>query len=171
METRVSAMEDQVFGEMDKNGQYAKAADVVLGFNNRLGNALGDYERAVMIMKRLDELETYLDPLYGADALCAPATLAGELLGTEQQIRQLAQQLDQLQQLQPLLDSEHIQGHSDLRARLEAVSVRHLSHAERLGRLQDRVRSTTTAYHQVVGTLADTLVQLEEQVARAEAKK
>ncbi|XP_043194682.1 uncharacterized protein LOC122366458 isoform X2 [Amphibalanus amphitrite] len=68
LEGRVSALEDKIFGDLDKNEQYTKATDVILGFNSRMGNVLGDYERAVMIMKRLEELESYLDPLYGQRA-------------------------------------------------------------------------------------------------------
>ena len=83
LENHVSSLEEKVFGDLDKHEQYTKATDVILGFISRLGNVLGDYERAVMIMKRLDELESYLDPLYGGEQLSAtPATLAAELLAT-----------------------------------------------------------------------------------------
>ena len=37
-----------------------QATDVILGFNNRLGNVLGDYERAVMIMKRCEYLGMFV---------------------------------------------------------------------------------------------------------------
>ncbi|XP_037083517.1 uncharacterized protein LOC119103924 isoform X2 [Pollicipes pollicipes] len=168
LEERVFGLEDKVFGDLDKNDQYTKATDVILGFNNRLGNVLGDYERAVMIMKRLDELESYLDPLYGEQLTTTPASRAAELLGTQAQIRQLAQQLEAVQQLLPLLDSEHIKGAGDLRQRLQAVSECHLAQTERLARLQARSQQLACAYSQVVSTLAGTLVQLEHQVSRAE---
>ena len=82
LENHVSSLEEKVFGDLDKPEQYTKATDVILGFISRLDNVLGDYERAVMIIKRLDEVESYLDTLYGEQLSATPATLAAELLAT-----------------------------------------------------------------------------------------
>ncbi|KAF0300708.1 Dynactin subunit 3 [Amphibalanus amphitrite] len=169
LEGRVSALEDKIFGDLDKNEQYTKATDVILGFNSRMGNVLGDYERAVMIMKRLEELESYLDPLYGEQLAATPAALVSELLATEGQLAQVSQQLDKVRQLAPLLDSEHIKGAGELRGRLEAVSERHLSQAQRLTELQAAGQRLAHAYAQAVATLGVSLLQLEERVARVEA--
>ena len=59
-------------------------------------------------------------------------------------------------------------GAGELRGRLEAVSERHLSQAQRLTELQAAGQRLAHAYAQAVATLGESLLQLEERVARVE---
>ena len=40
-------------------------------FSNDLGNSLAGNERILPLMKRLEELETFLDPLFGEREVCS----------------------------------------------------------------------------------------------------
>ena len=60
-------------------------------------------------------------------------------------------------------------GAGDLRGRLETVSERHVAQARRLAELQEAGRRLATAYGRAVATLSESLLQMEERVARAEA--
>lgn len=136
LQDRLTALEHKVFGSLDKSAKYSEVTDVMLEVNCTLGRVLGDNDRAVMIMKRIDELEQYLDPLRLHKLSASPEQLAAEVSAVEPQLRQLADQLKLVQQLQPVLDSQHLKDTGSLCKRLQLLKERHSCQIERHNQLQ-----------------------------------
>ena len=64
---RIEKLEAQV-------GKHAGGDPIVghlVDYSNDLGNSLAGNDRILPLMKRLDELETYLDPLFGEKEACS----------------------------------------------------------------------------------------------------
>ena len=64
---RIEKLEAQV----GKHGGGDPLVGHLVEYSNDLGNSLAGNERILPLMKRLDELETYLDPLFGEKEACS----------------------------------------------------------------------------------------------------
>ncbi|XP_047735612.1 uncharacterized protein LOC108679201 isoform X2 [Hyalella azteca] len=100
-----------MFGSAPRDTNYPEVISTLAVLSTDLGNALSTRDRMMAVMKRLDELDEYLDPCYGTSASQLPVgTLSDVLLSQEQHWQQQHQRLQHLTQLRPVLNSQPIAG-------------------------------------------------------------
>ena len=66
---RVEALEAKI--GRPQSQQQEPVLSYLVDYSNDLGNSLAGNDRIGPLLKRLDELETYLDPLYGEKEACS----------------------------------------------------------------------------------------------------
>ncbi|MPC63310.1 Dynactin subunit 3 [Portunus trituberculatus] len=90
--------------------ELLQVVSTMASLGSRLGSALGTRDRMMMVMKRLDELERYLDPEYGEGLEVCDNVKLDLVLGREDQLRSFHNQLITLNSLKHVMDSQHIKG-------------------------------------------------------------
>ena len=66
---RIEALEAKI--GRPQSLQQQPVLSYLVDYSNDLGNSLAGNDRIGPLLKRLDELETYLDPLYGEKEACS----------------------------------------------------------------------------------------------------
>ncbi|KAG8429980.1 hypothetical protein GDO86_018718 [Hymenochirus boettgeri] len=106
LRNRLQEVEKRLYGET--GGEPRKVTEGLLKVHIALANVAGKRERVKTLYKKIDDLIKYLDPQY-IDRIAVPDSMKLEfILAEEQYIRSQAALLEQMQSLQPYLDSEHI---------------------------------------------------------------
>ncbi|UYV74938.1 DCTN3 [Cordylochernes scorpioides] len=94
-----------------------KCIDTIAVINNQLQSAIAGKEKIFSLFRKHEELEKYLDPEFLYQQV--PDNVKMELvLAREDSLRHLVDQLQQMEELKPYLDSEHIK---------EILSFHHIS--------------------------------------------
>ncbi|KAF2365646.1 Dynactin subunit p22 [Trinorchestia longiramus] len=169
LETRLQRLEQKMFGSAPREGSYPEVVSTLADLSTDLGNALSTRDRMMAVMKRLDELDSYLDPCYGTAATQLPVGALSDLLLSQSEYwQQHHQRLQQLTQLRPALDSQPIRDCVSESGALVQLSYKQ-SELEQLGQEQSqRITSFLESYNTIIQTLSQTFVRMDELVTRAE---
>uniref|UniRef100_A0A674ITV5 Dynactin subunit 3 n=1 Tax=Terrapene triunguis TaxID=2587831 RepID=A0A674ITV5_9SAUR len=123
LQGRVEAHERQVFGP---SGARQGAADGLVKVQVALGNIASKRERIKILYKKIEDLIKYLDPQY-IDRMAVPNAMKLQfILAEEQFILSQVALLEQVNNLQPFLDSAHIKAAPDHAAKLQRLAQIHI---------------------------------------------
>ncbi|XP_026517081.1 dynactin subunit 3 isoform X1 [Terrapene carolina triunguis] len=133
LQGRVEAHERQVFGPSGARqgaGSSAPparpAADGLVKVQVALGNIASKRERIKILYKKIEDLIKYLDPQY-IDRMAVPNAMKLQfILAEEQFILSQVALLEQVNNLQPFLDSAHIKAAPDHAAKLQRLAQIHI---------------------------------------------
>merc|ERR1711862_995640 len=73
----------------------------LVDYSNDLGNSLAGNDRIGPLLKRLDELETYLDPLYGEKEACSLGVKMSLVESQFNAVKENQEHLERLERLKP----------------------------------------------------------------------
>ncbi|KAK3880500.1 hypothetical protein Pmani_014015 [Petrolisthes manimaculis] len=168
LEERVRKLEEKIFGPLPKDAEYPEVVSTLASLGGQLGSALGTRDRMMMVMKRLDELERYLDPVYGESLELWDSVKMDLVMAREEHLRTNHHHLNTINSLKSVLDSQHIADTANLGEELVRV-------AGGQGELED---STTTQsaqikqllhqYNDIINTLTETFIKMDDIVTKAE---
>ncbi|XP_071522615.1 dynactin subunit 3-like [Panulirus ornatus] len=168
LEERVKKLEDKVFGPLPKDAECPEVVSTLASLGSQLGSALGTRDRMMMVMKRLDELERYLDPSYGESLELSDTVKLDLVLAHEEQLRNQHQQLNTMNSLKHILDSQHISDAASLGDELVQIANRH-SHDEEAATQQSlQIKNMLDQYNSIINTLTETFIKMDEIVTKAE---
>uniref|UniRef100_A0A3B3U5A0 Dynactin 3 (p22) n=1 Tax=Poecilia latipinna TaxID=48699 RepID=A0A3B3U5A0_9TELE len=109
LEMRLQALENRLYGERrTKSGKPVKCAEALVRIQGGLINTANKRERVKILHKKIEDLMKYLDPQF-TDHITLPDAMKLEfILAEEDSLLSEAALLEQVNNLQPLLDSTHI---------------------------------------------------------------
>lgn len=169
LDQRLKKLEHRMYGCAPREGKYPEVVETLADVGSSLLNTLSTRDRMMAVMKRMEELDEYLDPCYGTSASQLPeGALTDLLLCQDEHWQQQLQNLQQVVQLRPVLDSQPIRecvGQSD---RLVELSYKQSELEELELEQSERVTKLLDSYNSIIQTLTETFVRMDEIVTRAE---
>lgn len=173
LEDRVADLEEQILG-VEKivtfnNVPVAKSSviDNLLNANTLISSALSSREKANSLVKRLSELNTYLDPNFDDLDLQTEAKIE-LILALEPEVRENLQLLSKLKELMPVLEMEHICNVPELANKFNSLTLSYLKAYEDSEALNVEVRQVFSKYNAVITCISKSLITLDVAVIAAE---
>ncbi|XP_064121484.1 uncharacterized protein LOC135225866 [Macrobrachium nipponense] len=168
LEERVRKLEEKIFGPLPKDAEYPEVVSTLASLGGQLGSALGTRDRMMMVMKRLDELERYLDPTYGEAFELSDSLKLDLVLAREEHLRSQQQQLNTMNSLKTVLDSQHIADAATLSDELIQISNRFSQDDESSNAQNTYIKDLLDQYNTIISSLTEAFIKMDEIVTKAE---
>ncbi|KAJ6663049.1 hypothetical protein lerEdw1_010870 [Lerista edwardsae] len=153
LQGRLEALEERVFGARGGPEGPRKIADGLVKVQVGLGNIASKRERVKILFKKIEDIIKYLDPQY-IDRMAVPDAMKLQfILAEEQSILAQAAFLEQVNTLQPYLDSAHIKAAPDHAAKLQRLSQIHIQQQDQCEAVTENVRLLLEDYNKMVSFL------------------
>ena len=167
LESRIQDLEQKLYGSGRKDGE--PVIPKLTEMSNEVGNALSSRERIAPLMRRLKELESYLDPSF-SESKGIPAELKADLILTrQQQILEANKLKSSIPQKAKVLDKNLVQ---DLPEKaLISLSKVHIDQEERAEKLGHETLNLIAQYNDIMATISETFVRYDEVISAAEEVK
>ncbi|XP_032656312.1 dynactin subunit 3-like [Chelonoidis abingdonii] len=148
-----------------------QAADGLVKVQVALGNIASKRERIKILYKKIEDLIKYLDPQY-IDRMAVPDAMKLQfILAEEQFILSQVALLEQVNNLQPFLDSAHIKAAPDHAAKLQRLAQIHIQQQDQCEAVTENVRVLLEDYNKMTLLLSKQFVQWDEMLTQLEAAK
>ncbi|XP_030640615.1 dynactin subunit 3 [Chanos chanos] len=171
LDARLQVLEQRVYGEKGNRNKSAKCAETLAKINATLANTANKRERVKILHKKIEDLLRYLDPQF-TDYIAVPDAMKLELvLAEEEFLRSQAGLLEQVHNLQPLLDSNHIKAVPELATKLQRLSQIHINQEDQNEELSAEVRKLFEEYNKLMFLLSKQFAQWDETIRRLEGPK
>ncbi|XP_044299978.1 dynactin subunit 3 [Varanus komodoensis] len=174
LQRRLDALEERVFGApagAESAADARKIADGLVKVQVALGNIASKRERVKILFKKIEDILKYLDPQY-IDRMAIPDAMKLQfILAEEQSIMAQAALLEQVNSLQPYLDSAHIKAAPDHAAKLQRLSQIHIQQQDQCEAVSENVRLLLEDYNKMTLLLSKQFVQWDDMLTQLEAAK
>ncbi|GAB1869766.1 Dynactin subunit 3 [Camponotus japonicus] len=172
LEDRIANLEKQVYGlgktiSIDDPAPSNAIIERLLDVNSLLSSALSGREKPNALIKRLPELNGYLEPV--SEGFDIPVSAKAQLLLTmEPEIIENDKLLTKVQELAPILESERIKNVPELNSTFNKISLSYLKAYEDSEELSTHVHDLLSKYNAVVSSISESLITLDAAVTAAE---
>ncbi|KAH0951587.1 hypothetical protein HN011_006832 [Eciton burchellii] len=172
LEDRIANLEKQMYGigkmiNIDDPSPTNAVIDRLLDVNSLICSALSGMEKPNMLIKRLPELNNYLEPI--SEDIDIPTSAKTQMLLTmESDIMENQKLLTKVEELMPVLQSERIKNVPELDSTLNKLSLSYLKAYENSEELNAHVRDLLSKYNAVINSISESLITLDAAVAVAE---
>ncbi|XP_011155871.1 uncharacterized protein LOC105193174 [Solenopsis invicta] len=172
LEDRIADLEKQVYGlgnmmSIDDPTPSNPIVDQLIDINSLISSALSGREKPNAVIKRLPELNSYLEPT--SEDVDMPASAKAQLLLTmESEIMENHKLLAKVQELAPVLESERIRNAPELNNKLNKISLTYLEAYEDSKELSTDVHELLSKYNAVINSISESLIILDNAVTAAE---
>lgn len=167
IEARIADLEKRVIGDLQTTENLSPVIDSLVTTNALIGSALTGRESTFNFMRRLGELDKLLDPAAEDAAFDMRAKLE-QVLVMEPELRQNLKSLRDVEELQPVLDSEHIKYVPSLSERLEKLTLFYLDKKQDADIVSGKVMSLLQQYNSIIMNITKAFVQFEETLTQYE---
>lgn len=172
LEDRIAGLEKQVYGlskvmSTDDPAPSNAIIDRLTDVNSLISSAISGRERPNVLIKRLPELNGYLEPT--SEDVDMPATAKAQLLLTmEPEIMENHKLLIKMQELAPVLESERIKNTPELNNKFNKLSLSYLDAYDDFKELDAHVHDLLSKYNAVINSISESLIILDNAVTAAE---
>ncbi|XP_012219408.1 dynactin subunit 3 [Linepithema humile] len=172
LEDRIANLEKQVHGlnktiNVDDPVPPNAIIDRLLDINSLISSALSGRDKPNTLIKRLPELNGYLEPV--SEDIDVPASAKAQLLLTlEPEIMENHKLLIKVQELTPILESERIKNVPELNSAFNKLSLSYLKAYENSAELSSHTRDLLSKYDAVISSISESLITLDTAVTAAE---
>nr|CAD7577637.1 unnamed protein product [Timema californicum] len=132
------------------------------------GPVLNSLVRVTAVLKRLDELERYVDPMFEENCSVDTSSKIEMILSAEPQIERNLELAQQFSNLVPLLDSKQVRDVTESSGRLEKLTVVLLDSKTRADGVSERVMGLIEQYNAIIQNLTLTFEHWDNVLTRAE---
>ncbi|XP_046990034.1 dynactin subunit 3-like [Schistocerca americana] len=168
VEARITLLEKQILGKRDVPENYTPVSEAISRTSSHLQSAISGREKITAVMKRLSELEKYLNPsndMLGAADIDA---MYQTILLSEPLLRNNVVLLNQIKELEPVLNSEHTKNVPALSKRLEQLALTNLELKDKADDLCGNFRDYIQEYNSVITEISRALVKFDACLTRLE---
>lgn len=172
LEERISSLEKKIYGldkinDTDDPAPSNTVIDRLQDINSLISSALSGREKPNAVIKRLPELNGYLDPV--SEDIDMPTNVKAQLLLTiEPEIMENHKLLTKVKELMPVLESERIKNVPELTTKFNKLSLSYLKTYDRSEELKAQVHDTLSKYNEVISSTSESLITLDAAVTAAE---
>lgn len=173
LEERIAHLEKQIYGfgktvAIDDPVPSNTVIDRLQGVNSLISSALSGREKSSAVIKRLPELNGYLDPA-SEDIDISTSAKAQLLLTIKPEIIENHKLLTNMQKLLPALELQHIKDVPELSTKLNKLSFSFLETYDIFEKLNAQIHDTLFKYDKVINSTSESLIALDAAVKAAEA--
>lgn len=172
LEDRIANLEKQVYGlegtvTIDDPMPSKVIIDRLLDVNTLITSALSGREKPNAIIKRLPELNSYMDPV--SEEVDVPISVKTQLLlTTEPEIIENHKLLTKVQELMPVLEPDRIKDVPELSNTLNKLSLSYLKAYEGFEDISAHIHDVLTKYNEIISSISESLTALDATVRAAE---
>ncbi|XP_056619473.1 dynactin subunit 3 [Triplophysa dalaica] len=172
LDSRLEELEKRIYGERGgNNNKPVKCAESLTKISTALANTANKRERVKILHKKIEDLLKYLDPQF-TDFIAVPDAMKLEfILAEEEFLRSQAALLEQVHNLQPLLDSNHIKAVPELTNKVQRLSQIHIQQQDQNGELSSEVKKLFEEYNKMMFLLSKQFAQWDESLRTLEGSK
>ncbi|XP_020781696.1 dynactin subunit 3 [Boleophthalmus pectinirostris] len=172
LETRLQALESRVYGDRrNKSGKPVKCAESIARIQTALGSTANKRERVKILHKKIEDLVKYLDPQF-TDHISLPDAMKLEfILAEEEFLTSQAALLEQVNTLQPLLDSTYIRDVPEHATKLQRLSQIHIKQQDQSDAQAVEVKKLFDEYNKMMFLLSKQFTQWDETLRALEEAK
>ncbi|KAI5106430.1 dynactin subunit 3 [Silurus meridionalis] len=171
LDARLQALEKCVYGDCGPSSKPVKCVESLARINSALANTANKRERVKILHKKIEDLLKYIDPQF-TDYIAVPDAMKLEIILAEEDfLRSQAALLEQMNSLQPLLDSPHIKAVPELSTKVQRLSQIHISQQDQSEELSADVKRLFEEYNKMMFLLSKQFTQWDENLKKLEAPK
>nr|CAD7597851.1 unnamed protein product [Timema genevievae] len=174
LEARMSKLETCIVGSppnLDSQTSGNTVCDSLLHTNTLVATALSGREKVNAVLKRLDELERYVDPMFEENCSVDTSAKIETILSAEPQIERNLELAQQFSTLVPLLDSKQVRDVTESSGRLEKLTLVLLDSKTRADGTSERVMGLIEQYNAIIQNLTLTFEHWDNVLTRAELSR
>jgi len=162
---RIEALEAKVGGA---RGQTV--LPYLVDYSNDLGNSVAGNDRIVPLLKRLEELETFLDPLYAEKEVSSLGVKMSLVESQHNTVKENQELLERVESLKPSLEVGSLTKMETLEPRVAELSRIQVEQREAGERLTEESLELVQRYNEIIASLSQAFIHADQVVARAEAE-
>lgn len=172
LEDRIAHLEKQIYG-LTKANQYNDTppenpvTDQLSNVNTLISSAMSGREKANAMMKRLPELNSYLDPEFESVEIPTEAKLQ-LLLAMAPEIQKNYELLQQMQELMHVLETDRLRDVPELSNQLNTLNLSYLKLYEGSQGLNNHINEIFSKYNEVITSISESLIAIDATVTAAE---
>lgn len=172
LENRIAELEKQIYGlskkdETNDTSLENPIVDNILHVNTLISSAMSGREKANLMIKRLPELNNYLDPMIESSEIPIEAKVQ-LLLAMAPEIKQNHEMLKQMEELMPALETDHLKNVPELTNKLNDLNLSYLKLHEDSQGLNSRINEVFSKYNEVITSISKSLITIDAVVTAAE---
>ena len=137
-------------------------------YSNQLGNSLGGNDRIAPLMRKLEELETFLHPLFGEQESLSPAVRLSLVESQLSNIQESQAQLEEVGRLEEQLDPASLARIQELQPRVKELQHIQLEQRQHGEQVSQRATELVQRYNAIMTSLNDTFLQADSIISQAE---
>ncbi|KAK6180411.1 hypothetical protein SNE40_012574 [Patella caerulea] len=175
LEKRIESLEQIVFGCAEKDALYPKVSESdikciesLVEINNKLSTAITGKKRIPKAFSKVSDLKMCLDPAYSDELTLSESAKTDTVLAEEEFLKQQAARLDTMQQLEEMIDSEHIKAVPKFSSKLHELSQIHINQQDQAALVTEDVQKLLDSYNTIVTLLSKQFVKWDETVTNLE---
>lgn len=171
LESRYADIEKQILGRnphRTNTSDTRSVSDLLSNTKSLMDTALTGRQKVEAVVKRLDELEKYLDPTFEDASRASVDAKCEILLSSSADLVDRSRQLKQLDQLLPALDSEEIKNVPLHKVRLENLVAMNIEKQDMADAQWSRVQDLLQQYNLLTVHLSKCFVQWDERITEVE---
>ncbi|XP_037532692.1 dynactin subunit 3 [Nematolebias whitei] len=172
LEMRLQTLENRIYGERkNKLGKPVKCAESLARIQAGLTNTANKRERVKILHKKIEDLMKYLDPQF-TDHITVPDAMKLEfILAEEEFLVSQAALLEQVNSLQPLLDSTYIRDVPEHATKLQRLSQNHIKQQDQTETQSQEVKKLFEEYNKTMLLMSKQFTQWDETLTKLEEAK
>ncbi|XP_023333841.1 dynactin subunit 3 [Eurytemora carolleeae] len=167
---RLEKLEQRTWGSKPRNILHEPLVHYVAEYSTDVGNSLVGHDRITPVVKRIEELEMYLDPLFGEKSSNTDRVKQSILLSQAGQLDQEYNMLEQIKILSGELDSQKLGDIKENTGKLEELKRFQLQEKEQADALNTQTLELVEKYNSIISSLTQAFIQIDAKVAAVEAK-
>lgn len=170
LEDRMTALEIKVFGQSHPVPEISDSIlDSLLDSHKVITSSLSGREKLVNAEKRLDQLETVLDPMYEDSVMDSAAKLAF-ILSMERELELVTKQLVQLSELSPSLENEQLHSLPQLMKQMNKLISLTAEHQQKFSTMDEDIDDLILRYTEIINGVTAVFTTLDIKLTEMEIK-
>ncbi|RUS79406.1 hypothetical protein EGW08_012819 [Elysia chlorotica] len=175
LEQRIAALENLVYGGVEKDADYPKnvksktpCLESLLEIQKKMDTALSGKKRAALLYEKLPDLKKFIDHAY-TDGLTLSDDAREEAVLTESEfLREQCALLQKLSENEKNIQSEHISAVPKFTEKLQTLSQVQLEQQDAVSYLNEESRRILNSYNNIVSLLSKQFVLWDETLTKLE---
>ena len=141
----------------------------LVDYSNDLGNTLAGNDRIGPLLKKLDQLESYLDPLFGEREAVSRGVKMSMIESQANSLRQNQDMLERVEKLKGNLDGGNIDTIDELKPKLAELNKIQMEQREAGDSVTEETIELVQKYNNIIASLTEAFIQADQIITKAEA--
>ncbi|CAL1612051.1 unnamed protein product [Knipowitschia caucasica] len=172
LEARLQTLESRVYGDRrSKSSKPVKCSESMGRIQTALACTANKRERVKILHKKIEDLVKYLDPQFTEHISVPDAMKLEFILAEEDFLTSQAASLEQVNSLQPLLDSNYIRDVPEHATKLQRLSQIHIKQQDQSDAQAVEVKKVFDEYNKMMFLLSKQFTQWDETLRALEEAK
>jgi len=168
---RLDNLENKILGDNKIRNIKTPLVKSIADLSTDVGNSLAGHDRITPIIRRLDELEMYLDPSFGETNSQTDRVKQSIVLTQQNQIQQNLDSLEKMKAMTGELSGEKMADIDSSRTKLQQLQRIQLEERKYSDDINQQTLEIVEKYNTIIGNLNQAFLQAESEVAAAEEKQ